>query len=104
MAMIMGRSKYGYRKMEKEDPEEKRHRQAQFLIYKTSQQADQISLRRRPSRLRLRISKLRIKVGRRLKRLRKGMPLSMSKTWRSVFHGGSTGGAATAHLPQPLFS
>ncbi|XP_051125053.1 uncharacterized protein LOC127247298 [Andrographis paniculata] len=66
----MNRSSYGYSRVDNEDPEEAQHRRAQFLIYKSMQRADQAGRRRRrPSWLRVKISKLRIKIGKRLKRL-----------------------------------
>ncbi|KAM7500958.1 hypothetical protein LguiA_025372 [Lonicera macranthoides] len=85
-----------YAKMDKEDPEELMHRRAQFLIYKLLEQADS---RTRPSWLRVRISKLKIKIGRRLKKLRKSILLniiaakgsfykrliSQLKTWKRLF-------------------
>ncbi|KAK9084843.1 hypothetical protein Sjap_025254 [Stephania japonica] len=73
------RSSIGYAKMDKEDPEERKHRLAQFLIYKAMEQADS-SCRRRPSALRLRIFSLKIKIGRRFKRLRKSMLSTISVT------------------------
>ncbi|XP_057538211.1 uncharacterized protein LOC130815745 [Amaranthus tricolor] len=116
---------YGYTVMEKEDPEERNHREAQFLIYKTLKQADQL-IARRSSRssswLRLRISKLKLRIGKKLLRLRKTMLSNMAKTKMGVykqvlghlktlkrlFQGGSSRGATTAAvaingLPQPLF-
>ncbi|KAI3456445.1 hypothetical protein Pfo_013108 [Paulownia fortunei] len=60
---------YVYSKIENEDPEEMQHRRAQFLIYKAMQKAD---TRRRPSWLRVKMFKLKIKIGKRLKNLRKG--------------------------------
>lgn len=82
-----------YTKMDKEDPEELMHRRAQFLIYKLLEQADS---RTRPSWLHVRISKLKI---RRLKKLRKSILLniiaakgsfykrliSQLKTWKRLF-------------------
>ncbi|XP_057962101.1 uncharacterized protein LOC131153668 [Malania oleifera] len=67
---------YAYSKMDSEDPEERKHRRAQFLIYKALKKAD--VCRRRPSCLRVRICRLKIKIGRRLKRLRGSVLLSMS--------------------------
>ncbi|KAL6197617.1 hypothetical protein ACLB2K_033224 [Fragaria x ananassa] len=69
------RKRNGYSKMDKEDPEEVIHRRAQFLVYKVMQQAE---YRRRPSNLRIRIRKLKVKFGMRLKKLRKSMLLSVS--------------------------
>ncbi|KAA8520057.1 hypothetical protein F0562_014269 [Nyssa sinensis] len=66
---------YAYSKLETEDPEETRHLRAQFLIYKVLEQADS---RRRQSCLRVRICKLKIKIGKRLKKLRRTMLSTMS--------------------------
>uniref|UniRef100_A0A7N0UC59 Uncharacterized protein n=1 Tax=Kalanchoe fedtschenkoi TaxID=63787 RepID=A0A7N0UC59_KALFE len=65
---------YAYTKMDAEDPEELVHRRAQFLIYKAMQQ---IENRRRPSQIRVRISKLKIKIGRRLTKLRRSLMISV---------------------------
>ncbi|GAB2298858.1 hypothetical protein Dimus_032937 [Dionaea muscipula] len=122
MAAVMCNS-YGYTKLEKEDSEERKHREAQFLIYKTLEEVDKMissnsssssSRRRRPSWFRLRIRKLKIKVGKRLKSMRKTMVMSMSKarlyrnnlvsylkTWRRLFHHGEA--ATTPRLPEPIF-
>ncbi|KAL8461404.1 hypothetical protein ACS0TY_032756 [Phlomoides rotata] len=67
---VLNRGPYGYSKIENEDPEEVKHRKAQFLIYKAMQKADHG--RRRPSWLRVKMFKLKIKFGTRLKKLRKG--------------------------------
>ena len=75
MAVIMRRP-FGYSKVDKEDPDEKIHRRAQFLIYKALEQADES--KRRPWYLRIRIRKLKVKIGKRLTRLRKTMLLSLS--------------------------
>nr|XP_004293283.2 PREDICTED: uncharacterized protein LOC101291313 [Fragaria vesca subsp. vesca] len=69
------RKRNGYSKIDKEDPEEVIHRRARFLVYKVMQQAE---YRRRPSNLRIRIRKLKVKFGMRLKKLRKSMLLSIS--------------------------
>ncbi|CAA0826526.1 Unknown protein [Striga hermonthica] len=50
-----------YSKIENEDPEETKHRLAQFLIYKAMQKADS-DARRRPSRLRVKMIKLKVKI------------------------------------------
>lgn len=96
--MTFMRSSYGYSKMEKEDPEEVNHRRAQFLIYKVMEQADS---RRKSSFLRVRICRLRVKIGRRLKRLRKSITaakvgvyrqvLVQLKAWKRLLGGGETG-------------
>lgn len=102
MALLRrSRSSHAYSKIDNEDPEERKHRLAQFLIQKVLLQADS---RRRPSLLRIRIFRLKVKIGRRLKKLRKSMLLGISaarvgahkrvishvKTWRRLFHRGET--------------
>ncbi|KAH6792795.1 hypothetical protein C2S52_003272 [Perilla frutescens var. hirtella] len=57
---------YAYSKMDNEDGEEMKHRRAQFLIYKAMQKADDV--RRRPSWLRVKMFKLKIKIGKRFKK------------------------------------
>ncbi|KAG6691570.1 hypothetical protein I3843_10G068200 [Carya illinoinensis] len=98
MALLMGQ--YAYSKIDQEDPEEKKHRQAQSLIYKILLQADD---RRSPSFFRIRICKLKVKIGKRIKKLRKSMSLGMSaarvgvykrviihmKTWKRLFQRGN---------------
>ncbi|KAL3522015.1 hypothetical protein ACH5RR_014849 [Cinchona calisaya] len=64
--------------MEMEDPEEIKHRRAQFLIYKALQQADISPRRSRPSWLKVKTNKLKIRIGKRLKRLRKTMLSTIS--------------------------
>ncbi|KAH6790480.1 hypothetical protein C2S51_005486 [Perilla frutescens var. frutescens] len=61
---------YAYSKMDNEDGEEMKHRRAQFLIYKAMQKADDV--RRRPSWLRVKMFKLKIKIGKRFKKLKRG--------------------------------
>jgi len=127
--MLMSRNNsYGYTKMEREDPEERSHREAQFLIYKTLKQADQVTMKRSFSSssfswLRLRVSKLKVKVGKRLLRLKKTITiLSSSKSKVGVRKnvlghlkslkrlisggrsGGTSGGAAICRLPRPLLA
>lgn len=68
---------YAFSKMQIEDPEELKHRKAQFLIYKVLQKADSLN---RPSWFRVRMRKLKIKIGKRLKRLRKSIFLTISTT------------------------
>lgn len=96
--MALCRRQYGYSKMDKEDPEEVIHRRAQFLIYKVLEQAAD----RKPSCLRIRISKLKVKIGNKLRRLRKrimssvsaarvgihGHVVSQIKTWKKLFGRG----------------
>ncbi|KAL8103962.1 hypothetical protein AgCh_028253 [Apium graveolens] len=60
---------YGYSKMEMEDPEELQHRRARFLIHKVLQQA--ATKTRKPSYLRVRIRRLKIKIGKTMKNLNK---------------------------------
>ncbi|KAF5729044.1 hypothetical protein HS088_TW21G01201 [Tripterygium wilfordii] len=71
------RRQSGYSKIDKEDPEEILHRRAQFLIYKVLKQADS---RGRSSFMRIRLSRLKIKIGKKLKCLRRGMLLTLSTT------------------------
>lgn len=87
MAVMIRKSYGGYSKLDKEDPEDVNHRRAQFLIYKVMQQ---VEMRRRPSNLRIRVRKLKLKIGRRLKKLRKSMLLSISaarvRVYKQVFN------------------
>ncbi|CAI9755110.1 unnamed protein product [Fraxinus pennsylvanica] len=90
---------YAYSKMEMFDPEEKKHQRAQFLIYKALQKAE--IRRSRPSWLRVKMFKLKIKIGKRFKTLRKsiGVTLASAKTgfckkitcqlksWKRLIHG-----------------
>lgn len=99
MEKALLRKRYAYSMIDQEDLEEIKHRQAQFLIQKILLQADN---RRKPSFLRIRMCKLRVRIGRRLKKLRKSMLLGISvarvrlykqvinrmKTWRRLFHSG----------------
>ncbi|KAK2447816.1 hypothetical protein QL285_007142 [Trifolium repens] len=94
--MALSRKQYSYSKMDKEDPQELIHRRAQFLIYKVLEQANS---RRKSSCLRIRISKLKVKIGNKLRRLRKkimssvssarigihGHVVSQLKTWKRLF-------------------
>lgn len=75
--LVTMRKNGGYSRMEKEDPDEKKHRQAQFLIYKIMEQANSSS-RRRPSYLRIRIRKFKLRIGKRLKKLKKTMSMSLA--------------------------
>ncbi|KAF4372529.1 hypothetical protein CsatB_012745 [Cannabis sativa] len=81
MAIVLKKSSNGYSKMEKEDPEEKNHRRAQFLIYKVMEQAES---RKRTSYLRLRIKKLKVKIGKRLTKLRKSLNTARINVYRQV--------------------
>ena len=97
--MALCRRPYGYSKVDKEDPEDIIHRRAQFLIHKVLEQADS---RRKPSCLRIRISKMKVKIGKRLRRLRRrimsgvsaarlgfhGHVMSQIKTWKRLFSRG----------------
>lgn len=80
--MAIVRRPFGYSKVDKEDPDEKIHRRAQFLIYKVLEKAD--SRRTRPSYLRIRIRKLKVKIGKRLTKLRKSMLIGISAAKVSV--------------------
>ncbi|KZV55175.1 hypothetical protein F511_12762 [Dorcoceras hygrometricum] len=68
--MALLNKKNGYSKIQSGDPDEMKHRRAQFLIYKSLQKAD---TRRRPSWLKVRIFRLKIKIG---KKLRKGFSIA----------------------------
>lgn len=77
---LLSRRQCGYTKMEIEDPEELQHRKAQFLIYKVLKQATDSPrrTRRRSSWcFRLRIRRLRMKIGKKLKKLKKNMFLGI---------------------------
>ncbi|KAJ8761877.1 hypothetical protein K2173_005588 [Erythroxylum novogranatense] len=97
---------YNYSKLDSEDPDEIRHRRAQFLIYKTLQVADS---RRKSSFLRIKLCRLKIRVGKKLRKLRKRMLLSISAArfraykqvtiqWKRLFSNGEK----ISSLP-PLF-
>lgn len=62
---------YMYSKIENEDKEDIKHRKAQFLIYKSLKKADSIVSKRKKSSywLKVKFCKLKIKIGRKLKRL-----------------------------------
>ncbi|KAK0579730.1 hypothetical protein LWI29_030666 [Acer saccharum] len=70
--MTILRRQSNYTKLDKEDPEEIQRRKAQFLIYKVMEQADSIfpsPRKRRPSSfLRLRLCRLKVKIGKRLRK------------------------------------
>ncbi|XP_010278705.1 PREDICTED: uncharacterized protein LOC104612816 [Nelumbo nucifera] len=78
----LAKKPYAYSKLEIEDPEERKHRRAQFLINKILEQAD---TRRRQSSLRVRICRLKVKIGKRFKRLRKTMLLTISTARASLY-------------------
>lgn len=97
----------GYTKMDKEDPEELKHQRAQFLIHKVLEKADHSSSRRKPSFLRIRLCRLKLKIGKRFKKLRKSMLVSgvraarvmtQFKMWKNVFFGV---GDTISPLPDP---
>ena len=112
MEKALLRKHYAYSKIDEEDPEEIKHRRAQFLIQKILLQVDN---RRKPSFLRIRMCKLKVRIGRRLKKLRKSMLLGVSvarvrlykqiisrmKTWRRLFH--RVGGEPLVSLA-PMFA
>ncbi|KAJ4703141.1 Rhodanese-like domain-containing protein [Melia azedarach] len=93
---LLRSNQHAYSKIDKEDPEEVRSRRAQFLIYKV---LDRVDSRRKPSFLRIRLCRLKVKIGKRLKKLRKSMLVSVSaarisfykqaitqlKTWKRFF-------------------
>ena len=68
MKMALSRRLHGYSKLDEEDPEEKMHRRAQFLIYKVLEKADSS---RKPSCVRIRIFKLKVNMGNILRRIKK---------------------------------
>ncbi|KAF8030151.1 hypothetical protein BT93_E2549 [Corymbia citriodora subsp. variegata] len=80
--MALFKKPYAYTRMDFEDPEEQKHRKAQFLIYKVLAQAD---ARGRPSLLRVRLGRLKVKIGRRLKRSRKRMALMIWKARLAIY-------------------
>ncbi|GMI77520.1 hypothetical protein like AT1G11655 [Hibiscus trionum] len=117
--MAVLKRSYGYSKVNKDDPDEMIHRRAQFLIYKVLEQADS---RRKPSFIRIRLRRLKLKIGGKLKKLRKASMVSVSglrigvykqvlnqlKTWRRLFNrGGGRGGGdhgTIATFPRPLLT
>ncbi|WMV14378.1 hypothetical protein MTR67_007763 [Solanum verrucosum] len=52
------------------------HRRAHFLIYKSLKKSDSLS---QPTWLKMKVCKLKIKIGRKLKRMRKSILLKFSK-------------------------
>ncbi|CAN4083800.1 unnamed protein product [Withania somnifera] len=113
MNILLSKQKYyDYSKMEIEDPEELQHRKAQFLIYKALKKSD--SVRKQPW-LKVRVCKLKIKIGRKLKRFRKSILLTFSvtrgglykqfmsqlKSWKGLLKGKETMVSTT--LP-PMFT
>ncbi|OWM83456.1 uncharacterized protein LOC116205953 [Punica granatum] len=82
------RGPFAYKKMETEDPDERNHRRAQFLIYKVLERAD-AEARQSSTRanyfLGVRFCKLKVKIGKRLKRLRKRMFMMIWKARVAVY-------------------
>lgn len=75
-----------YSKLKKEDPDETRHRRAQFLIYKVMEEAD-VVVRRRSSKgclLRVKLCRLKVKIGKRLKRFRKCVGVKIMSPFRQL--------------------
>lgn len=67
-------SPFAYSKIDREDPEEAIHRRAQLLLYKAMEEADHISSQRtRPCSLKMRLSKVKLKIRNRLESLRRRM-------------------------------
>uniref|UniRef100_A0A7N0TN95 Uncharacterized protein n=1 Tax=Kalanchoe fedtschenkoi TaxID=63787 RepID=A0A7N0TN95_KALFE len=118
---------HAYSKMDVEDPEDRTHRRAQFLIYKTLQEADDAHrIRSHANKKRsggsyfgIRFGNLRVKVGQRVKKLRNSLCFNVSlarigvyrrvvaqlKTWRKLMAGRERFGSAAAAtaLHRPLF-
>ncbi|KAG7546637.1 hypothetical protein ISN44_As12g019730, partial [Arabidopsis suecica] len=75
MAMMMNPNQY--KKIDKEDTNEIIHRRAQFLIHKILQRADRETLRQQQKRtttiktLSFRVAGIRMKIGKKLRKLRK---------------------------------
>lgn len=61
------RGQFSYSRVNKEDPEDKQHLKARFLIHKMLEEAEMQQMRRSASRLRL--CRVKRKIGLRLKRL-----------------------------------
>ncbi|XP_016571226.2 uncharacterized protein LOC107869183 [Capsicum annuum] len=76
---------YMHSKIENEDKEEVKHRKAQFLIYKTLKKADSYVPRRKKSYwLKMKLYKLKIKIGRKLKKLRRRIMFTFSTSRSKV--------------------
>ncbi|KAL3740714.1 hypothetical protein ACJRO7_021914 [Eucalyptus globulus] len=80
--MALSKKPYAYKRMDFEDPEEKKHWKLQFLIYKVLERAD---TRRRPLLLRARLCWLKVKTRWQLKKSRKRMALMVSKARLAVY-------------------
>nr|XP_009800091.1 PREDICTED: uncharacterized protein LOC104246057 [Nicotiana sylvestris] len=64
MSNLLNRPYYAYSKIDKEDLEVMQHRRAQFFIYKSLQKADSNkSQRQQPTRLKMKLRRLKIKIG-----------------------------------------
>ncbi|KAG6594658.1 hypothetical protein SDJN03_11211, partial [Cucurbita argyrosperma subsp. sororia] len=70
MSFVLVKRSNGYSKVDKEDPDEIIHRRAQFIINKVLERADSMG---KASYLRIRIRRLRVRFGRRLKKLKKSI-------------------------------
>lgn len=82
MNSLVSRPYYAYSKMGMEDPEEVQHRRAQFLIHKSLQKSDSIGSQSKLQpicMLKVKVCKLNIKIGRKLKKMRKSILLKFSK-------------------------
>ncbi|MBA0627698.1 hypothetical protein Godav_022508, partial [Gossypium davidsonii] len=103
-----------YSKVNKEDPDEIIHRRAQFLIYKVLEQADS---RRKPSFFRIKLCRLKLKIGRKLKKTAmvsiSGLRVDVYKqvfnqlkTWRRLFNRGGNydHGTIAAAIHRPLLT
>ncbi|XP_023003962.1 uncharacterized protein LOC111497408 [Cucurbita maxima] len=82
MSFVLVKSSNGYSKVDKEDPEEIIHRRAQFIINKVLERADSMG---KASYLRIRIRRLRVRFGRRLKKLKKSAMASICNVKISVY-------------------
>ncbi|KAL8268043.1 hypothetical protein R6Q59_001841 [Mikania micrantha] len=69
MNIVYGKSSYAYSRMQMEDPEETKSRKARFLIYKSLEKADDLIRKsRKPSWLKVKIFKMKIRFGKKLKK------------------------------------
>ncbi|KAL6553208.1 hypothetical protein OROGR_007050 [Orobanche gracilis] len=85
MGLLINRpSPNSYTNIQVEGLDETQHRRAQFLIYKVLQKADTRNCR--PSWLRVKVCKLKIKIGKRLKKMmKKGFSSNVSSAAKGVF-------------------
>ncbi|WOK91860.1 hypothetical protein Cni_G00551 [Canna indica] len=74
------RTQYSYSRVDKEDPEERQHLMARFLIHKILEEAG--TQQRIRSSSKLRVCRMKRKIGLRLKRLR----IAISKTRLCLCH------------------